>query len=173
MNHQHENLVLIELGDEVATCERAYDDGAIQASEDGTARPDVEVTEVSADADADMAMEFATETDEVSYWRESYKTMAHTCEAQLRNAEDDERYIDELAKELDEQAQYIQQLVKDHDAQGQKFAAAEGSLRRNLAQKAIESATRAVHFEEARKAVQYGLSLLQKKVEVDGNESLI
>jgi hypothetical protein len=103
MNHQHENLVLIELGDEVATCERACDDGAIQASEDGTARPDVEVTEISADAgaDADMAMEFATETAEVSYWRESYKTMARTCEAQLRNAEDDERYIDELAKELD------------------------------------------------------------------------
>jgi hypothetical protein len=171
MNHQHENLVLIELGDEVATCERACDDGAIQASEDGTARPDVEATEVS--ADADMAMEFATETDEVSYWRESYNTMARTCEAQLRNAEDDERYIDELVKELDEQAQYIQQLVKDHETQGQKFAAAEGSLRRDLAQRAIESATRAVHFEEARKAVQYGLSLLQKKVEVDGNEGLI
>jgi hypothetical protein len=131
MNHQHENLVLIELDGEVATCEGACDDGAIQASEDGTARSDVEATEVSTDADADIVMEFATETDEVSDWRESYNTMARTCEAQRRNTEDDERCIDELVP------QYIQQLVKDHEALGQKFAAAEGSLRRDLAQKPL------------------------------------
>jgi hypothetical protein len=80
MNRPHENLVLIELDGEVATCEGACDDGAIQASEDGTARSDVEATEVATDADADIVMEFATETDEVSDWRESYNAhVKHNC----------------------------------------------------------------------------------------------
>jgi len=153
MNHLENNLALIEFGG----------DGAIEASEDDTARSAVEATDVSADPDPDMVNEFAT--------------MAHTCEAQQRDIgelvmennelykENDELFNanDELVKANDEQAQYIQQLVKD-------LAAAEGSHRRDLAPKAIESAALAVRFEEARKAVQYGLSLLQ---EVGGNESLI
>jgi hypothetical protein len=61
MNHPQGNLVLIELDGEAATCEGACDDGA----ENGTARSGVEVTEVSADVDADMVMEFAAETEEI------------------------------------------------------------------------------------------------------------
>jgi len=173
MNHPHENnLVLIAFGS----------DGAIQASEDNTARSGVEATDVS----TDPVNEFATETGENIYWaqrRDISELATENDELVKENdklvKENDElvkendklvKENDELVKANDEQAQYIQQLVKDHKALGQKFAAAEGSHHRDLAQKAIESATLAVRFAEARKAAQYGLSLLQ---EADGNESLI
>ena len=170
MNHpQENNLVLIEFGG----------DGAIQASEDDTARSHVEATDVSADSDPDMVNQFTTETDENIYWaqrRDIGELVTENDELVKENdelvKENDElvKENDELVKANDKQAQYIQQLVKDHEALGQKFAAAEGSHRRDLAQKAIESATLAVRFAEARKAVQYGLSLLQ---EAGGKESLI
>ena len=166
MNHpQENNLVLIAFGG----------DGAIQASEDDTTHSGVEATDVS----ADPVNEFTTETDENIYcaqWRDIGKLVTENDELVKENdelvKENDElvKENDELVKANDEQAQYIQQLVKDHEVQRQKFAAAVGSHRRDLAQKAIESATLVVHFAEARKAVQYGLSLLQ---EAGGNESLI
>jgi len=170
MNHpQEKNLVLIKFGG----------DGAIQASEDDTARSGVEASDVSADPDPDMVNEFTTETDKNIYWaqrRDIGELVKENDELVKENdelvKENDElvKENDELVKANDKQAQYIQQLVKDHEALGQKFAAAEGSHRRDLAQKAIESATLAVRFAEARKAVQYGLSLLQ---EAGGKESLI
>ena len=119
MNHpQENNLVLIEFGG----------DGAIQASEDDTTRSGVEATDVSTDSDPDMVYEFATETDENIYWaqrRDIGKLVKENNDLVIQN--------DELVKANDKQAQYIQQLVKDHKALGQKFAAAEGSHRRDLA----------------------------------------
>jgi len=169
MNHPQE---LIEFGG----------DGAIQASEDDTARSGVEATDVS----ADPVNEFVMETDENIYWAQRCDIGELVMENDELGKENDElvkendelvkendelvKENDELVKANDEQAQYIQQLVKDHKVLGQKFAAVEGSHRRDLAQKAIESATLAVRFAEARKAIQYGFSLLQ---EAGGNESVI
>jgi len=133
MNHpQENNLVLIEFGG----------DGAIQASEDDTTRSGVEATDVSTDSDPDMVYEFATETDENIYWaqrRDIGKLVKENNDLVIQNDElvkENDKLVmenDELVKANDKQAQYIQQLVKDHKALGQKFAAAEGSHRRDLA----------------------------------------
>jgi len=119
MNHpQENNLVLIEFGG----------DGAIQASEDDTARSHVEATDVSADSDPDMVNQFTTETDENIYWaqrRDIGELVTENDELVKENdelvKENDElvKENDELVKANDKQAQYIQQLVKDHEALGQ------------------------------------------------------